>query len=209
MFDTLASEEFPYIEDDEDKDFPSFGTSTSDYDQIVAPFYDHWLYFSTQRSFAWLDRYDLRNAEDRYTLKCMDKENHKYRDAGKKQRNEEIRNLVQYMRRRDPRVKVHREQLEERRKKEFERVGLERQKQIMKNIQYRFLYGNTYLIMFFRKFDEQDGTAYLNDDDYLNQLDQIETELDEQFGVFAIDDNGEEDPNSYHCIACEKNFKTS
>jgi DnaJ family protein A protein 5 len=134
LFDTLASEEFPYIEDDDEKDFPTFGNSTSDYDQVVAAFYARWTSFSTQRSFAWLDKYNLKDADDRYTLKCMDKENRKLRDEGKKQRNEEIRNLVQYIRRRDPRVKAYSEQLEARKKQEFLRVEQQRKDQILRNL---------------------------------------------------------------------------
>jgi hypothetical protein len=49
----------------------------------------------------------------------------------------------------------------------------------------------------------------LDNNEYLDQLDQIEAELDEQFGAFAIDEDGEPDPDSYYCIACEKKFKTS
>lgn len=64
----------------------------------------------------------------------MDKENKKLRDTGKKQRNEEIRNLVQYVRRRDPRVKAYREQLEARKKQEFERVEQQRKDQIIRNL---------------------------------------------------------------------------
>lgn len=46
--------------------------------------------FTTKRSFAWLDKYDLRKAEDRTTLKVMEKENKKLREIGKRKRNEEI-----------------------------------------------------------------------------------------------------------------------
>lgn len=44
-------------------------------------------------------------------------------------------------------------------------------------------------------------------DEYFDELDRLETELDEQFGVFGVD--GEENLDSYYCIVCEKNFKTS
>lgn len=39
--------------------------------------------------------------------KLMEKENKKLRDVGKKQRNEEIRGLVSFVRKRDPRVKSY------------------------------------------------------------------------------------------------------
>jgi len=192
LFDKLASEEFPYLEGDE-KDFPSFGTSTSDYDQVVSQFYDRWLYFSTQRSFAWLDRHDLRQAEDRYTIKCMEKENKKYRDSGKKQRNEEIRNLVQFVRRRDPRVKAYCKQMEHRKQKEFQRVEEQRKNQILENL---------------RKFNEKEMPTNFTDE-YLDDLDKIENDLNDQFGAFGVNEDGEIDPDSYYCVACEKKFRTS
>ena len=37
----------------------------------------------------------------------MEKENKKLRDAGRKERNEEIRQLVSFVRKRDPRVKAY------------------------------------------------------------------------------------------------------
>jgi len=37
----------------------------------------------------------------------MERDNKKLRDAGKKQRNEEIRQLVSFVRKRDPRVKAY------------------------------------------------------------------------------------------------------
>lgn len=37
----------------------------------------------------------------------MEKDNKKLRDAGRKQRNEEVRALVNFVRKRDPRVKAY------------------------------------------------------------------------------------------------------
>jgi hypothetical protein len=47
------------------------------------------------------------------------------------------------------------------------------------------------------------------DEDYFDELDKLETELDEKFGVFGVEEDGEEAPDAYYCIVCEKNFKTS
>jgi hypothetical protein len=44
-------------------------------------------------------------------------------------------------------------------------------------------------------------------DEYFDELDKLETQLDEQFGVFGVDEDGED--NAYYCIVCEKNFKTA
>lgn len=59
--------------------------------QIVAPFYAFWSNFSTRRSFAWLDKWDLRDAPDRQTTRAMEKDNKKLRELGRRERSEEIR----------------------------------------------------------------------------------------------------------------------
>uniref|UniRef100_A0A1I7SWF0 DnaJ homolog subfamily C member 21 n=2 Tax=Bursaphelenchus xylophilus TaxID=6326 RepID=A0A1I7SWF0_BURXY len=187
LFDKLAAEEYPYIEDEEDRGFPSFGYANSEYDQVVGPFYGFWSSFSTLRSFAWLDKYDLRQAPDRYTLKCMEKENKKLRDAGKKQRNEEVRDLVAYVRKRDKRIQKYRAELEDRKLKEFERVENERRRQIRENLE-RF----------------KDNEVVEISQDHLDDLEKLETELDEQFGALECDDDDAE----FFCIVCEKKFKT-
>ncbi|KAI6242980.1 DnaJ-like protein subfamily C member 21 [Aphelenchoides fujianensis] len=175
LFDKLAAEEIPYFDEDEERpEIPSFGNSTSDYEQVVREFYDHWTTFSTLRSFAWLDKYDLRQADDRWMIKQMEKENKKLRDAGKRARNDEIRNLVSYVRRRDPRVKAYREQMEERRQAEIQRVEKERQKRIRSNLE---------------KFKEQEAPTALSED-HLDALEQIENDLDEQFGALACGEGG-------------------
>uniref|UniRef100_A0A914S2E5 Zuotin-like zuotin homology domain-containing protein n=1 Tax=Parascaris equorum TaxID=6256 RepID=A0A914S2E5_PAREQ len=81
--------------------------------QVVGPFYGFWQSFSTARSFVWLDKYDIREARNRYVVRAMEKENKKLRDAGKKERNEQIRNLVAFVRRRDERVQRYKKVLEE------------------------------------------------------------------------------------------------
>ncbi|CAD5212247.1 unnamed protein product [Bursaphelenchus okinawaensis] len=187
LFDKLAAEEYPYIEEDEEHEFPSFGYANSDYDQVVGPFYGFWSSFSTLRSFAWLDKYDLRQANDRYTIKCMDKENKKLRDVGKKQRNDDIRELVAYIRKRDKRVQRYRAELEERKQKEFERVEAERKRQIREN---------------WEKLKDEEVAEMSKE--HLEDLEKLENELDEQFGALDCDD----DDASFYCIVCEKKFKT-
>ena len=61
----------------------------------------------TPRSYAWLDKYDTRQAENRRVIRAMDKENKKIRDAAKKERNELIRQLVKFVKKRDKRVQAY------------------------------------------------------------------------------------------------------
>jgi DnaJ homolog subfamily A member 5 len=47
--------------------------------------------YCSPRSFVWTEKYDTREATDRNVRRAMEKENKKFRDKAKKERNEEIR----------------------------------------------------------------------------------------------------------------------
>ena len=89
MFAKIAEEDRAYY--DKETNIPDFGYSDSDYDTVVAAFYAFWLSYCTPRSFVWVEEHDIREAQDRYVRRIMDKENKKLRDKAKKERNEEIR----------------------------------------------------------------------------------------------------------------------
>ena len=57
----------------------------------MKPFYDFWEYYSTAKSYVWVEKYDTREAPERRVRRLMEAENKKLRDAAKKERNEEIR----------------------------------------------------------------------------------------------------------------------
>uniref|UniRef100_A0A7E4VQ97 J domain-containing protein n=1 Tax=Panagrellus redivivus TaxID=6233 RepID=A0A7E4VQ97_PANRE len=195
VFDHLSTEEFPYLEDPTEHEFPTFGRSDSDYDMVVGPFYDFWTNFSTARTFAWLDKWNLRDAPNRPTLRAMEKENKKLRDDGKRERNDEIRELATYIRKRDPRVKEYRKKLDERVKKEFERVEEHRKKMIRENL------------------EKLEGT-HVEDEEarlaHLKHLEEIEQELDAQFGTVKVEagsDDEEGENGGFECVVCDKQFK--
>lgn len=120
-----------YLDDPEDiSKIPKFGKSDTDYETLQS-FYTYWLSFSTSKSenrlfilvvfsfdinksiyfcvifftgYVWLDKYDIREADNRKILKLLEKENNKIRQKARKERNEEIRQLVNFVRKRDKRV---------------------------------------------------------------------------------------------------------
>ncbi|PIO56830.1 DnaJ domain protein, partial [Teladorsagia circumcincta] len=134
VFDTLAREDYDFIEDPT-VHYPSFGDASSDYDKVTGPFYGFWSSFCTARSFAWLDKYDVRQASNRYELRQIEAENKKYREAGKAERNEQVRELVAFVRKRDPRVKAYRELLEQRQEEAKRKQEENRKQQILRNQQ--------------------------------------------------------------------------
>uniref|UniRef100_A0A1X7SFS3 Zuotin-like zuotin homology domain-containing protein n=1 Tax=Amphimedon queenslandica TaxID=400682 RepID=A0A1X7SFS3_AMPQE len=113
---------------------PPFGQSTSNYEEVVHPFYAHWQSFSTQRPYHWLNKYDRTQAANRKVEKLMEKDNKKIRDAAKKKRNETVRQLVAYVRKRDKRVIEYRKTLAkreiERKKKINEQKAAEAKKRL-------------------------------------------------------------------------------
>lgn len=83
---------------------PVFGTSTSSYTETVRPFYNFWINFSSRRSFAWKDVYNTTQAPNRDVRRAMEKENKKERDKAKREFNELVRRLAEFVRKKDPRV---------------------------------------------------------------------------------------------------------
>uniref|UniRef100_A0A915LEL8 C2H2-type domain-containing protein n=1 Tax=Meloidogyne javanica TaxID=6303 RepID=A0A915LEL8_MELJA len=204
LFHQLAAEEYAYIDDPEDRNYPVFGTLNSDYETVVAPFYAFWLNFSTRRSFAWLDKYNLREADDRHTARWMERENRRERAQGKKKRNEEVQRLVEFVRKHDKRVEVARQRQAERNAFIMKKVEEQQRQAIRKNLEGLKNF----------EIDTEIQKEHLMD------LEQIEAELDAAFGIVenkkheneaASDEENlsdEEDEEQFYCIVCEKSFKS-
>lgn len=184
--------------------FPTFGDSNSDYDEIVKPFYAFWSGFCTNLSFDHLDKYKTTEAENRRILRAMEKENKKVKDAARKERNNNVRNLVEFIRKRDKRLKAHRQLVEQQneinRQKTAEKHRQQREKALKESSEYK-------------------PTAWEDMDDIERQLQQLEDEYDnvnknpEPDGDKSgedeeEDDDEEEEEESFLCPACNKDFKS-
>lgn len=86
----------------------NFGFGSSDWSEI-SQFYASWESFSSCLSFAWADKYDVREAESRWMRRRIEEENKKSRKIAKKKRNEDIVNLINFVKKLDPRVKAAQE----------------------------------------------------------------------------------------------------
>lgn len=96
-------------------DIPTdFGSSKSEWSQI-GPFYTAWESFTSCLAFAWADKYDTKDADHRRMRRAMEDENRKARRTAKRKFNEDVAALVHFIKRRDPRVRLHRQKLEEER----------------------------------------------------------------------------------------------
>uniref|UniRef100_A0A914X7T1 DnaJ homolog subfamily C member 21 n=1 Tax=Plectus sambesii TaxID=2011161 RepID=A0A914X7T1_9BILA len=199
VFETLSHEDLDYIEKPEEGMFPSFGKSDSSYEEIVGRFYGFWQSYATAKSYAWLDKYDTREAPNRQVARAMEKENKKLRDAGRKARNEEVRELVAYVRKRDKRLAAYRKVLEERRAEQEVRAAENRKQQIRDRLKQMEVYQEA---------------SYENTEERELHLREIESALAAEFGDGSDDDSKsgddeeEEEDEPLYCIACEKAFKT-
>ncbi|GAA5977206.1 hypothetical protein JCM11641_003876 [Rhodosporidiobolus odoratus] len=83
--------------------YPGFGTSSTSDAADLRAFYAAWQNFTTEKDFAWLDVYRADECMPRWQRREVDKENQRARNTGKREYNEAVRNLVLFVRRRDPR----------------------------------------------------------------------------------------------------------
>lgn len=174
--------------------YPRFGTSSSDYASQVRLFYNTWSAFQTCKNFTWKDEFRLSSAPDRKTRRLMEKENKKIRDGARKEYNEAIRNFVQFVKKRDPRVKKGLQEFEKTKKlKQLEEI----EKNIKLNKQEKLRNSNQFEVQDWQKLSLQE----LNDLE--NMLDEEYNTDDSEYDEF----NEMEDAEVFECIVCDKYFK--
>merc|ERR1712096_507764 len=202
VLNILAKEDMDFI-DDEDSDFeiPGFGKSMDDYETVVGPFYAYWTSYNTPRSYTWLDKYDTRQGENRWVKRKMEAENKKVQDKARKERNEAVRNLIQFVRKRDKRVAEYSKKLQEKaeinKKKtlEFQKKQREERKKL------------------FAAGDEGAGGFCMSEmEEQLRQLEGEYTDSESasdtnELGSDEEEEIGEELDDLY-CVACDKVFRT-
>ncbi|XP_061589645.1 dnaJ homolog subfamily C member 21 isoform X2 [Cololabis saira] len=222
LFESIVKEEMENsrVEDEEeDEEFPSFGGSESDYDTVVHVFYGYWQSFCTRKNFAWKEEYDTRQASNRWEKRAMEKENKKTRDKARKERNDLIRQLVAFIRKRDRRVQAHRKLVEEQNAEKIKKVEEQRRQQKLKQAKLA------------EDYKEQSWAAM---SELEKELQQIEAEYGEEFGDASDSEEDEavmdtqeknseegvdaEQPNGddltidiyddLYCPACDKSFKS-
>uniref|UniRef100_H2TX78 DnaJ homolog subfamily C member 21 n=1 Tax=Takifugu rubripes TaxID=31033 RepID=H2TX78_TAKRU len=214
LFDAIVKEEMEHsrVEDEDDEEeFPSFGDSQSDYDNIVHVFYGFWQSFCTRKNFAWKEEYDTRQASNRWEKRAMEKENKKTREKARKERNELVRQLVAFVRKRDRRVQAHRKLVEEQNAEKAKKAEELRRKQKLSQAKLA------------EEYQEQSWAAM---SELEKELQQMEAQYGEEFGDASDSEeleNSEEGGDAeqpdedeltidyyddLYCPACDKSFKS-
>lgn len=104
------------------REAPVMGNLDSPYAQVTA-FYNYWLGFCTAMDFCWVDQYDVMAGPNRKSRRVMEEENKKLRKKARREYNETVRGLAEFVKKRDKRVidMAVKRNLEMERKKEEER----------------------------------------------------------------------------------------
>lgn len=107
VFKTIGEEDLTFHEGDKlDFSYPEFGQADCA-DEVWQEFYAFFSSYVTTRPYTWLDKYDTRQADNRRISRLMEKENKKVRDAAKKERNDLVRSLAKFVKKRDKRVQAY------------------------------------------------------------------------------------------------------
>lgn len=190
VFKKIYEEDDPYRDEEQLHISPDFGTADTLYEDGVKDFYNYWQNYCTLKSYVWHEKYDIRQAANRPTLRLMEKENKKLRDASRRKRNEEVRALAAFVKKRDRRVRAYIKQLEEKEKALKEASEKKRIEQIKEKQRQ------------LEEYEEQEWMSFAN---MQKELHEIESHFIDE----ALDDSDDsEEIQRFYCIACEKSFKS-
>ncbi|EEF47765.1 conserved hypothetical protein [Ricinus communis] len=167
------------------REMPLMGNLESPYEQVTA-FYNYWLGFVTVMDFCWVDQYDVMAGVNRKSRRVMEEENKKLRKKARREYNETVRGLAEFVKKRDKRVidmmvkkntEMEKRKEEEReRKKKLERERIERA----------------------RAYEEPEW-ARVNEEDVEDIEEFHEEEMENKKG------NGGKE---LYCVVCGKKFKS-
>ncbi|GAV87961.1 DnaJ domain-containing protein/zf-C2H2_jaz domain-containing protein/zf-C2H2_2 domain-containing protein [Cephalotus follicularis] len=163
------------------KEAPLMGDLDSPYAQVTA-FYNFWLGFSTLMDFAWVDQYDALAGFNRKSRRVMEEENKKARKKARREYNETVRGLAEFVKKRDKRVidmgVRRREEVEKRKEEERERKRREERERMERVSKY-----------------EEPEWARIDGDEMVAEM---EEELEEK----------RNEEKELYCVVCSKKFKS-
>lgn len=163
------------------REAPAMGNLESPYAQVTA-FYGYWLGFSTVMDFCWVDQYDAMAGVNRKSRRVMEEENKKVRKKARREYNETVRGLAEFVKKRDKRVidMAVKRNLEMKKRKEEER---ERKKRMERDRLERAM-----------AYEEPEWSRVAEEDE------------EEENWVEEVDEkkNGKE----LYCVVCGKKFKS-
>ena len=158
-FYTVFRKAFATLAEEEKADAPGFGNEDSPWEE-VSKFYDYWMCFTTKRSFAFTEKYHLNAAPNSVYRRAMKQENEKVKKKAEQEFVASVRELAQYVRKRDPRVARHAQEMEmakEARRAAEEQKRLERNRKVLEELEqfHQEVEMKEEDLVYVRQFDEQ------------------------------------------------------
>lgn len=178
---------------------PGFGTLASS-DEDVDNFYSRWSSFTSKLSFGWADLYNPNEAVNRYQRRLIDKENQKARNSERRTYNDQVRSLVNYVKKRDKRVlllEVARQKERERRERE-RLAALDEKKRLRREAREQWM--QTYEEDMAQQLAEAEASG--------KKLFRLADEHDEAEAEARAQAESDDELVVWHCEACTKDFKS-
>ncbi|XP_010030640.2 LOW QUALITY PROTEIN: DNAJ protein JJJ1 homolog [Eucalyptus grandis] len=188
VFDKIYANEISFASKmglglDSVREAPLMGNLESPYAQVTA-FYNYWLGFCTVMDFMWVDMYDAAAGVNRKSRRVMEEENKKLRKKARREFNETVRGLAEFVKKRDKRVvdMMVKRNMENEKRREEER---ERKKQLERERMERA-----------KAYEEPEWA-------------RVEEEEGEEGGSSGEEEDGErKEEKELYCVACGKKFKS-
>lgn len=190
LFEAIDEEEKAWedAEDEEHVPMPPFGTSTSA-NAVVSKFYKNWLDFCSRKAFGHADKWNPATAPNRQVRRAMEQENREERKAAKKEFNAEVRQLVAFVQKRDPRYAELQRQIRQQAIDKEERIKQEKEEKKAKA----------------RQAAEE---ARLEEQRRFAEYEAERAARIERGEDVTDDESSEDDSVQFRCEACRKSFKS-
>lgn len=194
LFRAIDKEEEDWEDADEEHvAMPTFGRSDSDWAD-VAKFYKRWLDFSSRKAFGHADKWNTREAQSRQVRRAMEQENKKARQTAKKEFNGEVRQIVQRIHRRDPRVIEHQKQQMKDNVEKTQRENAEKEQKKKIEAEER---------------QQKKEAARKAEEERWAEMEAAKNERRARGEAVSDEEaSSEEEAVSFHCEACRKTFKS-
>jgi len=179
---------------DEDRaPMPLMGNSGSEWAD-VSSFYKNWLDFCSRKAFGHADKWNPKDAENRQVRRAMEQENKKARQAAKKEFNVEVRQLVKFVQKRDPRVAAHQKQAAKESAEKAQKEAADKERKKKEEVVNR---------------QARKEAQRLEEEERWKEV-QAQKEESRARGEVVSDDeeSEEEELVEYSCEACRKSFKS-
>ncbi|XP_044487051.1 DNAJ protein JJJ1 homolog [Mangifera indica] len=165
------------------REAPIMGNLESPYNQVTA-FYNYWLGFSTVMDFCWVDQYDVMAGPNRKSRRVMEEENKKLRKKAKREYNETVRGLAEFVKKRHKRVidMVVKKNEEREKKREEER---EKKKKLEK--------------------ERMERASRYEEPEWARISDEVENDVGFEE---EVEEENEKKRNEFYCVVCGKKFKS-